>query len=57
MPTQNKQNYSDDCPKFPSYKTLVKNFAGKEIFIEKTLQKEEAGYIGPKFGQFLEKGK
>jgi len=31
----------------------VKNFPDKEFFIEKTLQKEEAGYIGWKFEEFL----
>ena len=43
--------------KYPAYQTLVKNNPGKQFFIEKTLQKEEAGFVGTKLGKYLEKAK
>lgn len=52
---ENKDNYAQGCAKYPAYQNLVKNNPGKQFFIEKTLQKEETGFIGPKFAQYLEK--
>ncbi len=43
------------CGATPSYAELVKIFPNKDFYIEKTLLKEEAGYIGPNLQKILSK--
>ena len=52
---ESESNYPNkSCPKYPTYKQLILSNKDKSFFIEKTLQSEEAGYLGNEFLKILQ---